>query len=351
MYCWSDSRVLFILKRSSYNYGSGYTVFESGLFNSVRFCSEELREAGIENKIVIVNDNNEIDREVRIYQPTHVIIEALWVIPEKFEVLREIYPQVQWIVRLHSEIPFLAADGQAMEWIFGYLDQLNVVVAGNNERLVDDLKSVVGHKGYKIIYLPNCYTEFPDDFKRHTRDEEVVNVGCFGAIRPLKNQLIQAISAIQFAREIDRELNFHVNTTRVEQAGASVLKNIVGLFNHVNPRRYRLIQHPWMSRHDFLNVFHRIDVGLQVSFTETFNIVTADMVSRGIPVVVSPEIPWVLPLYRANPTSTEDISDKLRVAWKLRHFYVQTINKHRLKAFASKSAGIWIRYFGGPKTW
>lgn len=55
-------RVLFILKKATYHYGSNYNVLSSGLAQSVRFCAEELDAAGIENKTVIVIDNNDIDR-------------------------------------------------------------------------------------------------------------------------------------------------------------------------------------------------------------------------------------------------------------------------------------------------
>jgi hypothetical protein len=72
---------------------------------------------GVDSTIIEVIDNNGIDREVTKYKPTHVIIEALWVIPSKFEILTKLHPNVKWIIRLHSEIPFLANEGIAMEWM------------------------------------------------------------------------------------------------------------------------------------------------------------------------------------------------------------------------------------------
>jgi hypothetical protein len=41
-----------------------------------------------ESNIVVVLDNNEIDKYVTKYKPTHVIIEALWVVPTKFHILK-----------------------------------------------------------------------------------------------------------------------------------------------------------------------------------------------------------------------------------------------------------------------
>lgn len=333
-------RVLFILKKSSYSFGSpGYDVNKSGLMNSVRFCSEELTAAHVPNKIVIVQDNNDIDREVHAYRPTDVIIEALWVIPEKFDVLKLKHPRVNWIVRIHSELPFIALEGNSMRWIFGYLER-GVRVATNSLRMLADLKSVALYPE-NLLYLPNCYTEFPSDNERHEGDYQVVNVGCFGSIRPLKNQLLQAVAAIQFADRVDRRLRFHINGTRREQNGESVLKNLIGLFDSLNPHLYRLVTHPWMSRLELTETLKKIDLGLQMSFTETFNITAADMVSRDVPVVVSPEISWVLPMYQADPNQTGDIADKMVLAWRLRKLDIHGLNKVRLRSFARKAARVW----------
>lgn len=339
----SNRRVLFVLKKSSYNYGSGYSVNGSGLMQSVRFCAEELDAAGIENKMVVVVDNNDIDREVTTYQPTDVIIEALWVVPEKFDLLKRVHPGVTWIVHIHSEIPFLATEGIAMSWIFGYVNR-GVFVAFNSQRALYDVLSIT-KAADMLLYLPNCYNDFPYDSERHTGDEEVVNVGCFGAIRPLKNQLIQAVASVEFADSIDRRLHFHINRGRIEGAGEPMFRNLLDLFANLDPHQYRLVIHPWMKRHEFLRVLRKIDVGLQVSMTETFNITAADMVSHDVPVVVSPEISWVQPLFQAEPTNSKDIATTMKLAWRLRHTHEHNLNKRRLFRFARESARIWVETF------
>jgi hypothetical protein len=279
------------------------------------------------------------------YRPTDVIIEALWVVPEKFDVLKRLHPSVRWIVHIHSELPFLATEGIAMSWIFGYVYR-DVLIAVNSLRSVRDLRSILG-VGYDglVLYLPNCYTEFPEDSERHTGDDEVVNVGCFGAIRPLKNQLIQAVASIQFVDQIDRRLRFHVNKNRIEDNGEPIFRNIVDLFSNLDAEQYRLVVHPWMRRSDFLHVLRKIDVGLQVSLTETFNITAADMVAHDVPVVVSPEISWVSSLFKAEATSTRDIVSKMKLAWHMRKFGLQDINKRRLLRFVQESARIWVDTF------
>ena len=47
------------------------------------------------------------------------------------------------------------------------------------------------------------------------------------------------------------------------------------------------VDHGWMTRADYLNTIAGLDIGLQVSFTESFNYVAADHILSGVPVVVS----------------------------------------------------------------
>ncbi len=142
----------------------------------------------------------------------------------------------------------------------------------------------------------------------------MLNVGCLGAIRPLKNQLLQAVAALSAARALGKRLRFHVNATRVEGQGRSpsILANLRSLFGHaVNAE---LVAHPWLPRPDFLSLCRQMDVGMQVSFSETFNIVAADFVTNDIPIVVSPEISWVDSRAQAGPNDATRITAAILAA-------------------------------------
>jgi len=119
---------------------------------------------GVEASLVEVVDNNCIDREVHKYKPTHVFIEALWVVPEKFDVLIPLHPTVQWNVRLHSNTPFIANEGSAMDWItkYGLLQKKykQFHIAVNSEKMGNELKKSLD---IDTIYAPNIYC--PQQFK------------------------------------------------------------------------------------------------------------------------------------------------------------------------------------------
>lgn len=323
-------KVLFILKKRS-NYGVSY-----GLVNSCKFVAAALASSGVESKIVQVTDNNDIDREVDAYKPTHVIIEALWVVPEKFNVLLKLHPKVQWAVRLHSQVPFLGTEGTAFQWLAGYREiqraYKNFSVASNSFKLVQELSLI----GYDLDYLPNIYIVDAPKIKFSERYR--VDIGCFGAIRPFKNHLEQAVAAMVFANRINKTLYFHINASRFEQVGETSLKNLRYLFANSH---HHLVEHDWSNHEDFIKLVRQMDLGLQVSFTETFNIVAADFVVNHIPLVGSSEIEWLSGFFQANPTDALDIADKLQFAWRMRSLNGQYLNEVNLARFNKKAVEAW----------
>lgn len=348
------AKLLFVLKKrdiTADELSQAYSPYgvSSGLKNSASFVVEMLKENGIRTHIVEVSDNNAIDKEVSEFRPTHVIIEAYWVVPEKFEVLQRLHPRVKWIVRNHSELPFLANEGNAIDWTLRYIEYRNVYVSPNSERTYKDTQEIVKTKlgkkaADKVIYLPNYYKVEQEKTKKYSVSD-TINVGCFGAIRPFKNHLVQAMAAIQYAQKHNMKLNFHINVARIENNGNNVLKNLRSLFAHLS-HDYQLIEHGWLDHTQFLELVDQMDVGLQVSFTESFNIVAADFVSRGVPVIVSREIDWVPRHFWANPTDVNDIISTMEsVLFGYNLFKKSKIAMLSLNAHNGKAKNQWLKNF------
>lgn len=347
-------KILFLLKRKHNSHTStdkSYIGLSTGLYNSASFVHNMLVEQGISSDMVVVHDNNDIDREVTKHQPTHVIIEALWVVPDKFSVLKKLHPTVKWIIRLHSDIPFLANEGSAMDWIAEYSNFENIQIACNSPFLVTELQQILGirngwsttEKDQHIIYLPNYY---PPNFvlKILPRHANTIHIGCFGAIRPMKNHLLQAIAAIQFAEECGKTVHFHVNHGRIEGKGESAFKNLRHLFEQLSHTGHKLICHDWMPHHEFLSLCRKMDIGMQVSLSETFNIVAADLVSQGVPIVVSEEIPWATPLFSASSTDCQNIIKMLHRTHTFASLNV-LLHIRALREYSRKVQHIWRSIF------
>ena len=89
-----------------------------------------------------------------------------------------------------------------------------------------------------------------------------------------------------------------------------------------------------------------MDIGLQVSFTETFNIVTADFVSKGVPVVVSKEIFWLPEHFHAMETEANDIVAAMeRVLWGYRVFGKAKSALKALHKYNRESVKVWTEIF------
>ncbi len=336
-------RVLFICKQRPARYGASY-----GLLNSCRFLCNALISMGAEAKLVEVVDNNRIDAEVAKYNPSHVFIEALWVVPEKFDVLIPLHPDVKWHVRLHSNVPFIANEGMAIDWITKYA-KLQVKypqfhISPNSKLMQNDLERSLG---IKSIYSPNIYQLHgnPDEEYQTPKDKHPnrLDVGCFGAIRPLKNQLIQAMAAMAFADELGKTLHFHINYSRIETNGENAYRNLVALFEGTN---HKLITHEWIPHDVFLKLIRSMDLGLQVSFSETFNIVAADFAHLKVPIVGSAEIEWMSPLYQAKPTNLDNIVSHMKLAWLGRKINLHSVNTWGLDSYNAESRLVWKKMLG-----
>jgi hypothetical protein len=328
-------RLLFILKKSK-GYGF-YSYGGFGLYNSARFVVDMLNAAGLVAKLVIVNDNNDIDREVTGFRPNYVVIEALWVVPGKFDILQKLHPRVKWIVRVHSNLPFLSVEGIAVDWVYRYAEQANVQVAFNSKKIAEDF-SVLLPKG-KSLFLPNFYPVSKYRGKRSPAPKNIVRIGCFGAIRPMKNQLLQAVVAIRYAQKVGKLLEFNINASRVEH-GEEVLKNIRSLFQHSG---HKLIERGWLSHDEFLKILGTMDFSMNVSLSETFCIAAADAVSMNVPLICSSDVPWASQAFSVVPATDEDriLSRMLKFSTWL----AERLNRHGLQSYSNASRKIWLQSF------
>lgn len=322
-------KVLFITK-SSYRY-EGDREVSRGLSVSAAKVIEALRARGVDCVLAEAVDGNSIDRLVATIRPERVVLEAIWVEPRKMQELKMLWPKVRWTVRVHSEIPFLANEGQAVAWLKAY-HRIGVEVAFNSLTAAVDFGVVLPGR-----LLPNLYIARGGCGADHTSGN-LLDVGCFGAIRPLKNLLLQACAALTFARETRCGLRFHMNGSRLEQQGQSNLRNIEALFDGAPDAE--LVLHPWLSHGEFLALVARMDIVLQVSLTESFCIVAADAADVGVPVVGSPAIGWLPAECQADPLQVQSIVHAMARA----NAETASAAEKALRKHTAESTEIWLHW-------
>jgi len=206
--------------------------------------------------------------------------------------------------------------------------------------MLSDVQTILSSEGVcpEVYYLPDYYPVKVVDIK--ARDRKEIVIGCYGSIRPLKNQLIQAVAAIKFADMIGKKLSLHINGLDVETEGMPILQNLRDLFAGTP---HTLVEDKWVSHADFLNSLKNIDLGMQVSLTETFCIVAADLVSSSVPTVVSHEVVWASGVAKTSPTDGGAIAQKLKEVWALRDFVIRE-NHSGLEKFVQNSKKIWLGF-------
>ena len=81
---------------------------------------------------------------------------------------------------------------------------------------------------------------------------------------------------------------------------------------------------------------------MQVSFSETFNIVGADIVSQGVPLVSSEEVLWKKKDY-AIPTSLTSICTELLKAYSSPEIAASNAQTDLIK-YVDETESVWINY-------
>lgn len=343
------NRILFILKERQYS--PSKTSY--GLINSATHVADFLSHERYKCKVVTVIDGNGIDKEVSEFNPDIVILEALWCPTYKLKELIELkkYKHIKWIVRVHSDMGFLSCEGQALQLLNEYaaLNKKNLTLSVNSEKFVKPLSEALRHD---FTYLPNIITIIEDEHGRHHAKEHEdrpedfleekghIDVGCFGAMRLLKNQCFQALCAIQAANKLNKKLYFHITPNLGEKDPVST--NLIELFKN---NRHELVVHPWMPNDEFQELIQKMDIGVQLSFTESFNIVSADFINNNRLIIVSDAIDWISPVMRTSTTDYEAATNKIIYAYKFRNSeWLKDIARHDLREYNQKAKKEWSHF-------
>jgi hypothetical protein len=330
------TKILFVLKRR------GYCGHSYGLIVSCQMVAKSLNPYGYDCKIVTVTDSNNIDAEIYKFKPHYCFLEALYVPPYKLFELFKLHKDVKFNIRIHSKIEFLAQESIAFQWLTEYKQIAkaynNFTLSGNNIDFVNEMNDTLG---YDFLYTPNCYPISGCCKTNIHPIGTILSVGAFGALRILKNHLQMAMGAIFVANSLDKKLRFHINNSAtIEKEGNSILKNLISLFKDT---RHELIIHNWETHPEFLEAIKTMDIVLQISMSESFNLLAADGISFGIPIVGSKEIKFLSPWYQAETTNFEDIVRKIEFALKYKTIGLHTINEILLRKHNRNAIKSWLK--------
>jgi glycosyltransferase involved in cell wall biosynthesis len=338
-----DVRVAIAFK----NFASWTGISHVGLNVAAITNARVLRQHRIHVAVFPVRHNIDLVNEIASYERehqkplTHVVISAPWLSSWDLVKLLEKYPNIQFAVESHSNVGFLQADPCGVSNIRHYLRLAkrysNLKVAGNTARFTEWVEEVYREK---IVLLPNLY---PISNHRPVRNKVhgALKIGLFGAVRPQKNFMTAAAAALAMSRyfvftELHMSDGGEGDGGYVSRAINEMCKDVPG---------FQLIRHQWRPWENFIELIAKMDLLLQPSYTESFNMITADGISVGVPSVVSTAITWAPESWKADSDNALDIADVgLGLLGKNADEGFKALHKHNAYALP-----LWFEYLTGHK--
>jgi hypothetical protein len=262
----------------------------------------------------IADNDGKIDSLIDLHRPSHVQISAPWVETQRLWKLINKYSGVHFSVCYHSNIGFLSSDLFATQQLIELSDlqrgSHNFSLAANSRALEQWIAAVLNPD---VLYLPNLYFlgQQGGKFPRHSPAQRpplsgTVRIGSFGAQRPLKNHFTAAAAAILLAKQLRLPVEFYCNSGRNEGGDTGPLQQLF----HESMSWVTLKKVPWQTWPVFHRTIGQMHLCIQVSHSESFNIVTADAASSFVPSVVSPAITWAPDYWQANPDDVHRVAGK-----------------------------------------
>jgi hypothetical protein len=292
------------------NYGGWSQVSHTGLGVSAMNTAKVLRENGVNAVVRPVRDIKDLKDKIAKEKPSHVVINALWLSTMDLAGLVHAMMDTQFAVLVHSNIAFLQVESNGIKLLREAVD-LEMSCVGNFNVAANSRSGVRGMQDAweaPALYLPNLY--FLDDTVRTHRPKwsgGTLRIGAFGAMRPLKNPTGSAFAALAIATNLGTNLEFHINSGRNDGGWADrLIKSVEAIFADLPGAK--LVKNPWEPWAGFRKQVRHMHLLLQPSFTESFNVVTADGVAEGVASVVSDVIEWAPDWWKSSPDDTNNIA-------------------------------------------
>jgi hypothetical protein len=240
-----------------------------------------------------------------------IVVEALWLTTDDCKRLLTRFEQMHFIIRCHSQLAFIQADTSAIKLFREQLAlqdlTLRFQMAGNSSRFAD---FIIQGLHDRCHHLPNLYhmerveRKFP---KLHA--DRILRVGSFGATRVLKFHIVAAAASLIVGKQRGNDIEFYMSSNRDEGGGGYVKQGIKHLY--ANLPGVKLVEEPWRDWPSFRKLVSHMDICVQCSATESFNMVTADAIAEGVPCVVGPAIDWVPEDWIAEVDDPNHVAQKM----------------------------------------
>jgi hypothetical protein len=347
-----SARVLIAYK----NFAANRNISHIGLGVAALNTSRTLRSLGYWADVAAVKSAADIDALItstdaaaiaRGEHPlSHVVISAPWIPTIELQGLLMKYPNIHFAVVSHSNVGFLMADPNGIrllrEGMELALAHHNFVVAGNSEKFVRAWTAMYGRGMQWLPNLYDCSTIKTVGQRQPYHAGAPLRVGVFGATRPLKNMITSVAACVELAGALKADVEIWMNTGRDE--GGGTVRNAVSQLVTGLPT-VKIVESGWQTWPGFRAVVAKMNALVSPSYTESFNMVTADGIAEGVASAVSEAIDWAPKDWVAN---SDDVGDVARVVRRLIvDPHAVTEGQTALRQYVADGSKSWRAYLGG----
>lgn len=235
------------------------------------------------------------------YQPRLIVNRGLLVSPQETERLATEHPQIKFLAVNHSSTQFLWTTPKAWNDQADFLEICrrlpNCYLGTPDER--NEISLPYPELAGKIRWIPNHAFLSPLPPKPQN-DPPVVSLIAAG--RDLKNLANQILGFAIAARQRPLHLLLSI---RGEPARLERFKRFC------RDLRISFEFRAWSDWPEYQALLSEVDIGLQCSFTESFNYVAIEQMLQGVPVIGSPAIRYLPRGWQVNPDSAQDLAQKI----------------------------------------
>lgn len=297
-------RVLLVYK----NFAAWQGISHIGLGVSAEMSAQYLNAHGISAEVLAARNNIDVvDFLKKNPGITDVVISAFWLSIVDMESMCRYFKDIRFIVVSHSNVGFLQADPGAFMLLRRYISlsrELSNFKIGANCKKFEEWLSVA--YDIRVTALTNLYPVAL--YVKEKRSDGLVKIGSFGAIRPQKNVLSAAAAALYIHMKMRVPVEFSLSTGREDGGGATILRAVREMCGSIPG--FFLVERFWSDWRAFRRVIRGQDILIHVSYTESFNMVTADGIAEGVPSVISPAIAWAPKSWKVDPDNVREIAER-----------------------------------------
>lgn len=293
------------------NFAANRNVSHIGLGVAAMNTQKTLRREGID--AVVWPIVNSADLRKRLHADaavSHVVISAPWIPSAEIQALVNDFPHIELAMTCHSNVGFLQADTTGVKLVRQAMEiersTSNFRLAGNSSKFCQWVQ-----RAYAVpcTYLPNLYyLDQTTNPHRPPWTGGTLRIGAFGATRALKNFLSAAGAAVEMAQTLRTNTEIWFSAGRTEGGGDTILRAAREMLQGLP--FVKLVENGWETWPHFRGTVSHMHLLMQPSYTESFNMVTADGIASGVASVVSDAIDWVPEHWRAQ---MDNVSDMARV--------------------------------------